>query len=528
LAGIGELGQIAVRSPHLALGYLDDDRLTGERFITNPFTRDSSDRLYLTGDLGRYRPDGNVEFAGRSDRQVKVRGFRVELAEVEAALAAHPSVEQAYVSLDRDDADGRLVAHIASRQPGLPAGELRQWLRERLPESMVPAQIVLVERMPLTPNGKVDVAALLREGRAAQPDDRCEQPPALTELESRIAAIWCDVLGIAAVRRHDNFLDLGGHSLLALRAIARLEEELGLRIAPRTLLFQTLGQIAQAHAPQPNENLAAPGGLQAIFFGRANEELFGCYHPPIGPVERDCGVLLCAPLGHEYVRTHRAYRQLACRLSEAGFHVLRFDYFGCGDSAGEDGQTSLARLLDDLAVAADELRRRSGASGLCLGGWRMGATLAALAACRRDDVDAVLLCDPVIRGDRYLAELSRWHRQKVRSLPQAKRPQEDASQADSLLGFRFSQALRDELQSIDLRTVATPPARGVLVLDTARRSESRRLAKHFAGLGTEVDHQVEKDHRIWQPALDKILVPARVIDAVARWLSTACVREATP
>ncbi|HEX8184941.1 MAG TPA: amino acid adenylation domain-containing protein, partial [Blastocatellia bacterium] len=156
LAGVGELGEIHIRTPYLTRGYLGNEQLTQERFITNPFTGDSNDKLYRTGDLGRYLPDGNVEFAGRSDRQVKVRGFRVELSEIEAAICQHPAVSESVVEARiNESGEGQLVGYVVAQQE-LSGGELRKHLKGRLPEYMVPAAFVLLDQMPLTPNGKID------------------------------------------------------------------------------------------------------------------------------------------------------------------------------------------------------------------------------------------------------------------------------------------------------------------------------------------------------------------------------------
>ncbi|HEV2735418.1 MAG TPA: amino acid adenylation domain-containing protein, partial [Longimicrobiaceae bacterium] len=160
-AGIGEAGEIAVRTPYLALGYLDDEAGTRERFVANPATGDPADRTYRTGDLGRYRPDGAVDFLGRADHQVKVRGFRVEPREVEAALERHASVREAVVvARGGGDAGRRLVAYVVAEGGAADAAALRLHLRETLPEYMVPAAFVALERLPLTPNGKLDRRAL--------------------------------------------------------------------------------------------------------------------------------------------------------------------------------------------------------------------------------------------------------------------------------------------------------------------------------------------------------------------------------
>jgi len=211
LAGIGEVGEIHVRTPHLAKGYLGDEALTQELFIVNPSTRTAGDILYKTGDLGRYLPNGDVQFIGRNDRQVKIRGFRVELGEIETVLAQEPGVREAFV-LGREHAPGdtRLTAYLVPDQPQtLSANSLRDCARSRLPDYMVPSAFVILDAMPLTPNGKVDLDALPPPGSVKWDEPGFVSPK--TPAETLLAEIWCELLDLDRVSIHDNFFDVGGH-----------------------------------------------------------------------------------------------------------------------------------------------------------------------------------------------------------------------------------------------------------------------------------------------------------------------------
>ncbi|HEV2864150.1 MAG TPA: amino acid adenylation domain-containing protein [Pyrinomonadaceae bacterium] len=227
LAGVGELGEIYVRTPYLSKGYLGDGGLTRERFLANPFTRDDGDLVYKTGDLGRYLPDGRVAYLGRRDSQVKLRGFRIELREIEAALSALPGVGAAAVML-REDAPGdrRLAAYLVAKADEAPTiSRLRARLKETLPEYMLPSALVVLDRLPLTPNGKVDYRALpAPENLRPQLAEDYVAPQ--SGLERTIAAVWQDVLKVERVGVHDNFFDLGGHSLLVVQVNSRLRKEL--------------------------------------------------------------------------------------------------------------------------------------------------------------------------------------------------------------------------------------------------------------------------------------------------------------
>jgi amino acid adenylation domain-containing protein len=222
---VGMEGELYIGGDGLARGYLNRPELTAERFIPDPFSKTPGARLYKTGDLVRYLADGRIEFLGRIDHQVKVRGFRVELGEIEAALGEHPAVRQTVV-MAREDVPGekRLAAYIVLHPGAIPTvNELRRFLMERLPEYMVPSAFMFLDALPLTPNGKVDRRALpAPEG--LRPELEAAYAAPQTEVEQTIAEIWQEVLRLEKVGLHDNFFDLGGHSLLMAYVLGRLRE----------------------------------------------------------------------------------------------------------------------------------------------------------------------------------------------------------------------------------------------------------------------------------------------------------------
>jgi acyl carrier protein len=220
----------------LARGYLNRPALTAEKFIENPFSDEPGARLYRTGDLARYLPDGNIEFLGRVDYQVKIRGFRIELGEIEAVLDQHPAVRKVVV-LAREDTPGdkRLVAYLVPNQEQAhTASELRMFLKEKLPEYMVPSAFVTLDALPLTPIGKVDRRALPAPDRS-RPELGGTFVAPRTSVEERLAGIWAQVLGLERVGIHDNFFELGGHSLLATRVISRTCDAFRVELPLRSL-----------------------------------------------------------------------------------------------------------------------------------------------------------------------------------------------------------------------------------------------------------------------------------------------------
>jgi nonribosomal peptide synthetase DhbF len=240
---IGVSGELYLGGVGLARGYLGRAGLTGERFIPDPFG--SGDRLYRSGDLGRWRSDGELEHLGRIDHQVKLRGYRIELGEIEAALRNQPSITDAVV-VAREDAPGdkRLVAYVVSKSGKAPeSSELRAHLTKSLPEYMVPSAFVVLDALPLTPNGKVDRKAL--PAADAQPNVT-EYVAPRTSTEQLLVEIWQDLLKLERIGIHDNFFALGGHSLLATRVMARLRERVKLELPLRALFrAPTVGALGE-------------------------------------------------------------------------------------------------------------------------------------------------------------------------------------------------------------------------------------------------------------------------------------------
>jgi aryl carrier-like protein len=250
----------------LARGYHNRPELTAEKFIPNPFSSNPGARLYKTGDLARYLPDGSIEYLGRLDNQVKIRGLRIELGEIEAALDSHPAVRESVVVM-REDQPGRkaLIAYVAPRastdvngkkaNDDMAAGKLPEVLIEhvksKLPEYMAPAMVLLIDELPHTPSGKVDRKSLPAPASVAQAADR-EYVAPRTDNEKTLATIWMELLGLDKVSIQDNFFELGGDSLTGFRAVNRAKQA-GLEMTMR-MLFQhkTVAGIVKAMEVEGN------------------------------------------------------------------------------------------------------------------------------------------------------------------------------------------------------------------------------------------------------------------------------------
>ncbi len=254
---VGVCGELYTGGYGLARGYLNSPEMTAENFISNPFSDDPDQHLYSTGDLARYLPDGNLEFIGRVDYQVKNRGFRIELGEIESVLSKHPLVLDVVVLLREDgendiQGDKRLVAYVVtSRQGNVSATVLQGYLKERLPEYMVPATYIFLVQFPLTPNGKLDTRALPEPTIENTVFSTIRREPR-DSLELRLARIWENVLNTRAIGIDDNFFDLGGHSLLGVHLLEGIEKLFGKRL-PVSTLFSAPTIAAMAHLLRDKE-----------------------------------------------------------------------------------------------------------------------------------------------------------------------------------------------------------------------------------------------------------------------------------
>jgi amino acid adenylation domain-containing protein len=274
LVPVGVTGEICVGGAGLARGYLGRPELTAERFVPDPFGGEPGARLYRSGDLARYRPDGELEYLGRRDHQVKVRGFRIELGEIEAALLAHSAVRSAVV-LPRRDPSGStsLVAYVEAPRGGASADELRELLRGRLPEYMVPSAFLLLTSLPLTVNGKLDRKALstLPLERPAAGGGEGEEAPR-TPTEEQVAGIFAQVLGLERVGTTVDFFSLGGHSLLATQVVTRVQAAFGVELAVRTVFEAPTVAALAARIDEQLGGPASPGAVELPAVPRAPRE----------------------------------------------------------------------------------------------------------------------------------------------------------------------------------------------------------------------------------------------------------------
>jgi pimeloyl-ACP methyl ester carboxylesterase len=259
--------------------------------------------------------------------------------------------------------------------------------------------------------------------------------------------------------------------------------------------------------------------MQPFYFGSSKTQLFGIYHTPEAEAARSTAIVLCCPLGHEYLRAHRAFRNLAVALAGRGYHVLRFDYFGVGDSSGEAAEVSLHQCLEDLGAAIEELKDTAGVTRVSLIGLRMGATLAAMAAARRRDIDRLVLWDPALDGRGYIEELTTlqrvWLEDRMGAVPAS-------VGRDELIGFVLTDAIRAEFEAATLSPFPKVNAKSVDLMLSERRPSYARLvtdvqAAHHAVTCTVVD---EPGHWTSADLVHQILLPHAMIRSIVALMTS--------
>jgi len=348
LCGVGETGEIVIRTPYRSLGYINASQEQRDRFRPNPFRNEPGDTLYYTGDQGRYRADGLLEIQGRIDQQVKLGGVRIELGEIESIIAAHPDVGHCVAAVKGDSQENRrLVAYVIPKEgKAVSVSSLRGKVRRELPRYQHPSHYIFLDRLPLLPNGKVDRGALPEPG-TERPETENPYVAPRDEVELKLSKVWEAVLKVSPVGVSDDFFELGGHSLLAVRLMAQIQKTFG-RWLPLASLFE--GASVEKLAQRLREESDEPcGPLVAIQPAGSRPPLF-FVHPAGGNV-------LC-------------YSELAKRLgAEQPFYALQ----ACGF---EEGAEPLSRIEEMASRYVEAVVRTQAEGPYHLGGWSLGAVVA--------------------------------------------------------------------------------------------------------------------------------------------------------
>ena len=512
-------GQLLIGGPALARGYLNRPELNKEVFINLPVQGSKNnkvERLYKTGDLARWLANGDIEFAGRIDHQIKLGSYRIEPGEVEVAINQHDAVLESLIIFEEVDNKKSLIAYVAHGENKLTAQELSQFLNTYIPSYMVPARYVFLDHFPKTINGKIDRKALPNPSLSVVPRSTDYIAPR-NDLEQRLAQQWQDVLQIPEVGIHDDFFALGGSSLLAVGVVARLIRSINLELPVRDFFanptiasmakhIQYLqgGALSDDDAESDSKILRARLPLiNPVFFKSGKNKLFGVHYQPPQPPQsdqsqqkkyRNHAVLICHPLGHEYPRSYRNLQQLAIQLGRAGYDTLRFDYASTGNSQGDSVDLTMEQCSFDIITAADYLRKQSGCEYLSIIAVRMGAPLAIKADV--GNIENMILWDPVIEGKTFLNLLERLHKQLLIPMSRFTRFRR-ASKIDQLYGHKMSKTKRASITALNVPFNAQTSAQKQYVISSTNYLQDEDVNKEDF---SSYQHLITKDDIYWHDA----------------------------
>lgn len=454
----GAIGEICIAGKGLSVGYHGENvSLNSGKFIPNPY---GHGKLFLSGDVGRYRYSGVLEHHGRKDSQIKIRGYRIEPAEIERIMGTFTGVRNALIHAIGDN---RIFGYYRVQSGHVvDADALKHFLENQLPFYMVPQALVELDAFPRLPNGKIDKKSLPIPGM----DRSIEKVEPRTATERRLAQLWQAVLGGSLPGVFDNFVASGGTSLSGMRFNASVFREFGLTILPRMLLTSDLAQMASYLSDEivkeSELSRSRKENIEPVFIGEKGSRLYGVLHSPTG-MRKGPAVLLCSSIGHEYMRLHRGYQMLASDLARKGYFVFRFDLFGMGDSQGEPADATLQLWEQNVADAARFLQQRSSAEKLNIVGVRLGAPIVLGAGLNQ--VEKTILWDPVCSGIEYLSHLDALHRYAMKNLDRF-RFKQYRSHPWERFGYTYSEELSREIKAINAASLLNRISRPVHVVTT--------------------------------------------------------------
>lgn len=260
--------------------------------------------------------------------------------------------------------------------------------------------------------------------------------------------------------------------------------------------------------------------IKPFFFNGSSGQLFGCYHPPYLQPSKDCSVVLCYPMGDEYIRFHRSYLQLARRLSKEGFPVLRFDYFGCGDSDGDCGKGSLDQWKRDIVTAVQEIKKKTNITKICILGLRLGGSIALLAGNELEGIDGIVLWDPVLSGKQYLKDKSKSHKEMLGYAHVIHKTGTNDCRQTERLGFPLTPAMITELEEFNLLSLNLNVADNILIIQSNENFIIDLLIKHLKSVGIknpEYQTLLAPQLWAWQESFGKVQVPHQIIQSILDW-----------
>ncbi len=446
----GQTGELHIGGSALAEGYLNRPEQTARAFIADPFSDREGARLYRTGDLARWLEDGNIEYAGRTDHQIKVGSYRIEPGEIENVINTCPGVSESLVRVVTHADQRQLFAYVACTDSAL---RPRMWpfiCRLCLPQWMMPARYCFLAQFPKTMNGKIDRKALPDPDNGVAVRSSSFVSPC-TDLERALCQIWSKALGVPDVGTDDSFISLGGDSLMAVRAITAMQKQLDFTISTRDFFFLDSVALLAGHVEGKQATRRVPPP-QPAFINLRGRQLYTLLQKPLPGKGNGRGILLVPPLGNEQRRTQRPFRSLMQNFSRQGYTVLRFDWTGTANSSGDaESLTNLQVWHDDIYDATELLALQ--VDSLDIVAFRTGALLAAEVSLEEWPVNRRYYWDPVLSGEEWLTQMQLLHAEIMADTFRFLRPRKlslNSGPVREYAGLRLHDQLCESLSSQSL------------------------------------------------------------------------------
>lgn len=446
----GETGDLYIGGGALSEGYLNRPELNESVFLADPFSRETDARMYKTGDLARWLDDGNIDYAGRIDHQIKVGSYRVEPGEIENIINSHPGVNESLVSAHTINSKTQLIAYIASEDESLDVSDIADYLSEKLPAFMLPGRYLLMKVFPKTINGKIDRDAL-PDAQSAVVARRAAAVAPRSKIERALCDIWCDILSLPDLSVDDSFISLGGDSLMAIRAIARIQKDLDFTVSTRDFFFLDTVALLAGHM----EGKAVPRRVPApepMFITSRDRQIYTLLQRPAEHNDNGHGLLLVPPLGNEQRRVQRPLRILMQNLSRQGYTLMRFDWRGTANSSGSTDQiNSLQPWVEDLEDAAEQLATH--VNKIDIVAIRFGALVAANSPVTAKTINNRYYWDPIPSGQHWLEEMEKLQKGILNDTFKFLRKRKlKSGESSEYAGINISSALKNALERESLTT----------------------------------------------------------------------------
>lgn len=497
-----DTGELYIGGDAVSSGYLNREELNATVFLPDPFSPNAHARMYKTGDLARWREDGNIDYAGRIDHQIKLGSYRVEPGEVENTINTLSGVAESLVMVASASGKSQLIAYVAIGKETITEADVADHLKSNLPVHMLPGLYVLMEALPKTINGKVDRTALpdLSKAVVARRGARVD---AQNDTEQQLCAIWCDVLGLPDVSTEDSFISLGGDSLMAVKTIARIQSDMGYSFSTRDFFFLDTIALLAGHiqGKQAPKLIPAP---QPAFINLHGRQIYTVLQRPAAHNDNGRGILLVPPVGNEQRRTQRPFRSLMQNLSRQGYTLMRFDWYGTGNSTGTTvGVNSLQPWIDDVQDVAQSLAGHVGSIDVVA--LRLGALMATCADTTALPIRQTYLWDPVLSGGDWLQSMQQLHHGVINDSYRFLRPRKPSTgDVKEYVGLALNEALHENLRNTFLFNLladrqSAKPVQLIVPGKIAHELETWQSASGQDGCEKWQVHEVDEDNEWINP-----------------------------